>query len=216
MTTATALRMLDLSRLEAAPLHSEPFEYLTVADFLQPDCKAAIIKDFPAIDRHGSFPLSTVQPGVAFMQLVDELLGKEFQTVVGKKFSLDLSQYPTMVTVRGQCARSDGGIHPDSKDKVITVLLYLNPDWDNSGGRLRILRSKKLDDFAAEVPPTMGSLLIFRRCDYSWHGHLPCEGKRMSLQMNWVKSDRYMRKEQFRHQVSSLFKRLSGQKTYRE
>jgi len=215
MTTATALRMLDLSQLEAAPFHSEPFEYLTVGDFLQADCKAAIVQDFPRIDRHGSFPLSTVQPGPAFLELVDELLGKEFEAAVGRKFSLDLSQYPTMVTVRGQCsAKSDGHIHPDSKDKVITVLLYLNPAWEDGGGRLRLLRSKNLDDFVAEVPPTIGSLLIFRRCDHSWHGHLPFEGKRMSLQMNWVKSDRYMRHEQFRHKISSFFKSLTGQSSY--
>jgi len=215
MSTATALTMLDLSRLEAAPLRLDPFAYLTVDDVLQADCKANIIEDFPRIDRHGSFPLSTLKPGPAFLRLIDELLGKDFEIAVGKKFSMDLSQYPTMVTARGQCsATSDGHIHPDSKDKVITVLLYLNPAWENSGGRLRLLRSKNLDDFVAEVPPTMGSLLIFERCDHSWHGHLPFEGQRRSLQMNWVKSDRYMRREQVRHQISSFFKRLTGQNTY--
>ena len=205
--------MLDLSRLEEAPLQREPFEYLTVHDVLQDDCEAAIAADFPAIDRHGSFPLSTVQPGPAFRQLVQELLSKDFESAVGRKFGMDLSQFPTMVTVRGWCAKSDGRIHPDSADKLITVLLYLNPSWESSGGRLRLLRSKKLDDFVAEIPPTMGSLLIFRRCDHSWHGHLPCEGKRMSLQMNWVRSERYLRAERLRHQISSFVKRLSGQKS---
>ena len=211
MSTVAAVKMLHLAQLEAALLHLEPFEYLTIADVLYADSKAAIIEDFPNIDRNGSFPLSTLRPGPAFRQLVDELLSKEFEIAVGKKFSMDLSQYPTMVTVRGRCsAGSDGHIHPDSKDKVITVLLYLNPVWESSGGRLRLLRSKNLDDFVAEVPPTMGSLVIFKRCDHSWHGHLPFEGQRRSLQMNWVKSDRYMRREQFRHQVSSFFKRFTG------
>jgi len=214
MSTATALTMLDLSRLQTAPLHLEPYEYLTVDDVLQPDCKQAIVDDFPVIDRAGSFPLSAVRPGPVVQQLIDELLSKEFETAVGSKFSIDLSQYPTLVTLRGRCrATSDGQVHPDSKDKVITVLLYLNPVWDSSGGRLRVLRSKNLDDFAAEVSPTMGRLLIFKRCDHSWHGHLPFEGKRMSLQMNWVKNDRYMRREQFRHEISSFFKRLSGRNT---
>jgi hypothetical protein len=203
--------MLDLVRLEEVPLRKEPFEYLIVRDVLHDGSKAAIAGDFPRIDRHGSFPLSALQPGPAFRQLVEELLSKDFEKAVGGKFGMDLSQFPSMITVRGICSgKHDGKIHPDSKDKVITVLLYLNPAWEDSGGRLRLLRSKNLNDFVAEIPPTMGSMLIFRRCDHSWHGHLPAEGKRMSLQMNWVKSERYQRRERLRHQASSFWKGLTG------
>ncbi len=205
--------MLNLSKLAAAEFHAEPFEYLLVDDFLDPDCKSAIVDDFPRIEKSGSFPLSRVSYGPAFKQLTDELLGPDFAAAVGAKFSMDLSQYPTMLTVRGQCDGSDGQIHTDSKDKVITVLLYLNPDWESSGGRLRLLRSKNLEDYVAEVPPTMGSLIIFKRSDRSWHAHKPFDGKRMSLQMNWVKSDRYLRKERFRHEVSSFVKGLVGRKS---
>ena len=211
MPTATTARMLNLSRLDTVPLQNEPFQYLLVEDFLQPDCKQEVLEDFPSIDRNGSFPLFTLTPGPAFTRLVDELLDKEFEIAVGRKFEMELSRYPTMITVRGRCSgASDGGIHTDSKDKIITVLLYLNPGWENAGGRLRLLRSRNLDDYVAEVPPTMGSLLIFKRCDHSFHGHLPFEGKRMSLQMNWVKSERYLRQEQFRHRISSWVKRLTG------
>jgi len=204
--------MLNLSKLAAVEFHAEPFEYLLVDDFLEPDCKRAIVEDFPRIEKNGSFPLSRLSYGPAFKQLTDELLGPAFAAAVGAKFSMDLSPYPTMLTVRGQCDGSDGQIHTDSKDKVITVLLYLNPCWDSGGGRLRLLGSKDLEDYVAEVPPTMGSLIIFKRCDRSWHGHKPFEGTRMSLQMNWVKSDRYLRKERFRHEVSSFVKGLVGRK----
>lgn len=206
--------MLNLSKLAAAEFHSEPFEYVVVDDILHADSKDAIAQDFPAIEKSGSFPLSRLSYGAAFRQLTDELLGKDFADAVSTKFSTDLSHYPTMITVRGMCDDSDGQIHTDSKDKVITVLLYLNPEWQSSGGRLRLLRSKDLDDYLEEVPPTMGSLIIFKRCDRSWHGHSPFEGKRMSLQMNWVKSDRYMRRERLRHEVSSFLKGLVGRKSY--
>jgi hypothetical protein len=207
--------MLNLERLDAAELQIRPFEYVLVEDVLFDSCKQAISADFPKIDRIGSFPLASLKYGPAFSELIEELLGKEFEQAVGRKFGMDLSQYPTMFTVRGQCsATSDGHIHTDSRDKVITVLLYLNENWSGDGGRLRLLRSRNLEDYVAEVPPTMGSLLIFKRSDCSFHGHKPFEGKRMSLQMNWVKSDKYMKREQFRHKVSSVFKRLFGQSTY--
>jgi hypothetical protein len=211
MSAATAVKTLNIAKLDAARLMSEPFPYLLVEDFLHEDCKREILRDFPPIDRNGSFPLFTLKPGPAFTQLADELLDKEFEIAVGRKFEMDLSRYPTMITVRGRCnGATDGRIHTDSKDKIITVLLYLNPTWEDSGGRLRVLRSKSLEDYVAEVPPAMGNLLIFQRCDHSFHGHLPFDGKRMSLQMNWVKSERYLRREQLRHQISSWVKRFTG------
>jgi SM-20-related protein len=212
--TAAPVKMLNLDKLAAAEFHCEPYEYLLVDDFLRDEYKTAITTDFPEIERHGSFPLSTLKYGAAFGQLAAELFSREFAEVVGERFSLDLAQYPTMLTVRGWCDDSDGQIHTDSMSKVITVLLYLNPQWNNEGGRLRLLRSKKLDDYVAEVAPTMGSLIIFKRSDRSWHGHKPFEGKRMSLQFNWVNSSRYMQRERFRHKISSFLKRLRGQAAY--
>ncbi len=213
-TASAPVTMLKLNKLAEAEFHTEPYEYLVVDDFLRDEYKTAIVTDFPEIERHGSFPLSTLKYGPAFAQLSSELFSKEFAEVVGEKFAIDLAPYPTMLTVRGWCNNSDGQIHTDSTNKVITVLLYLNPQWNNEGGRLRLLRSKRLDDYAAEVAPTMGSLIIFKRSDRSWHGHKPFEGKRMSLQFNWVNSSGYMRRERLRHKVSSLLKRLRGQSAY--
>jgi SM-20-related protein len=209
--TTAALSMLNLDKLTAAEFHREPYEYVVVDDFLRPESKAAIVADFPAIEKHGSFPLSSLKYGPGFAQLSAELFSKEFADAVGEKFGIDLSPYPTMLTVRGWCDSSDGQIHTDSTNKVITVLLYLNPEWTSDGGRLRLLRSNKLDDYAAEVAPTMGSLIIFKRSERSWHGHRPFDGKRMSLQFNWVNSSGYMRRERFRHHVSSLLKKLRGE-----
>ena len=204
--------MLNLSKLAAAELQREPFEYLLVDDVLNDECKAGIVQDFPQIGKKGSFPLSRLSYGPAFKELTDELLGPEFASVVAAKFDLDLSSYPTMITVRGWSDPGDGQLHTDSKDKLITVLLYLNPEWNVEGGYLRLLCSKNVEDYIAEVPPTIGSMVIFKRCDHSWHGFPPFEGKRMSLQMNWVKSDSYRRKERFRHEISSFVKALAGRK----
>src|SRR5262245_481992 len=215
MTTATALRMLDLQRFEQAPLQHQPFDYVLVDDVLQASGKDALGSDFPKIDRRGSFPLSTLQYGPAFADLIEELCGQDFAHAVGGKFGLDLSQYRTRVAVRGQCsATADGAIYTDSRDKILTVLLYLNPQWVATGGRLRLLRSKDWEDYAVEVPPTMGRLLVFKRSECSWHGHKPFEGKRLSLQINWVQSDHSMRKERFRHKVRSFLKKICGKSTY--
>jgi hypothetical protein len=203
------LRILNLEKLKSASLNAHPFEYLIASEFIRPECEDRILADFPVIEKGGSFPLSTVSPGADFAKLIDELNGPEFRSAVEDKFSISLTGRPTMFTVRGHCRSSDGKIHTDSETKIITVLLYVNPRWENEGGRLRLLCSETdIEDVAAEVSPTIGTLLIFRRCDHSYHGHLPFSGPRKVIQMNWVLDDKTVAREAKRHRVSAAMKRL--------
>jgi Rps23 Pro-64 3,4-dihydroxylase Tpa1-like proline 4-hydroxylase len=116
-----------------------------------------------------------------------------------------------MYSLRGYCRRTDGKIHTDSKDKIITVLLYLNQDWNEEGGKLRMLRGgKDLNDYAEEVPPDNGTLLVFKRSEKSWHGHGPFEGKRCSIQMNWMVSEGARGFHKLRHSISARMKKLTA------
>jgi hypothetical protein len=109
------------------------------------------------IEKPGSFPLSTVSIEPNFAKLIDEMNSTEFRSAVEDKFSIDLEGRPTMFTVRGRCRSSDGKIHTDSETKIITILLYMNPRWENEGGRLRLLRNgTDIENVAAEVSPTIG------------------------------------------------------------
>ena len=86
----------------------------------------------------------------------------------------------------------------------------MNDTWDKDGGRLRILKNgTDLDDYAEEVPPHGGTLLIFRRSEKSWHGHQPFDGPRRAIQMNWVTDRSVVAREQSRHAISSTIKKLN-------
>ncbi len=201
--------ILDFEKLRSATLATQPFDYLIVSDFIRAEWKNRLMSGYPAIRRGGSFPLSTVHSGGDFTKLIDAMNGPEFKRIIEKKFSLDLEGRPTMFTVRGRCRPSDGKIHTDTESKIITVLLYMNADWANQGGRLRLLRSAtKIDDVVAEISPTVGTLLVFRRCDHSFHGHLPFEGERKVIQMNWVTHQRFVDRESKRHRWSALLKKF--------
>ena len=206
---------LDLAGFAAAELHKTPFEYLLLSNFIQADALAGIVKDFPVIKQAGSFPADTLHCGPAFIALMQALEGADFRHAVEQKFGLDLTNRPTMITVRGRTDETDGRIHTDSKTKIITMLVYFNESWADTGGRLRLLRSATdLDDYVAEVEPSIGTLLAFRRSENSWHGHQPFVGERRALQLNWVVSEQVKRREQKRHGVSAFFKRLFGNKEY--
>jgi len=201
---------LDLDALAKTPLVREPFEYLILPNFVPAPLAAEIGRDYPQIDKHGSFALDDVKIEGAVAALIAELDGLAFRQAIEAKFDLDLAGLPTIFTVRGVCGPHDGQIHTDSKTKVITVLLYLNEAWAPDGGRLRLLKNgKDLEAVIAEVPPDFGTLLVFRRSETSWHGHKSFSGPRRVLQMNWVVSDRVASWNQFRHRVSAAVKRLS-------
>jgi SM-20-related protein len=201
--------MLNVDRVRATTLGTVPFEHVIVENFIHADWEDRLMADFPVLQQPGSFPLSTVKYGSDFAQLIEQMKGAEFRNAVEEKFSIGLANRPTMFTVRGMCRSSDGKIHTDSETKLITVLLYMNPRWGNDGGRLRLLRSAtNIDDAAAEVPPTVGTLLMFKRSDRSFHGHLPFEGVRKVIQMNWVVDQKTADREQKRHRWSAAIKRL--------
>ena len=121
---------------------------------------------------------------------------------------MDLTGRPVMITVRGHCRLSDGKIHTDSGGKLLTILLYMNADWSNPEGRLRLLRNgEDINNYATELAAAEGTLLAFRCTDRAWHGHTSFEGERRCIQVNWVRSDGYLRRERFRHRVSALFKK---------
>jgi SM-20-related protein len=178
-------------------------------EFVRPGAQPAISRDFPRIERGGSFPVGGLTYGPAFAELLVELDSPHVRAAFADKFAIDLEGRPTMATVRGQCTTRDGNIHTDSKTKIITALIYLSPEWREPGGQFRLLRSAHdLDDFIVEVRPEHGTLVAFRRSENSFHGHTPFIGERRVLQFNWVTSPEVVRRELSRHRLSAWMKRL--------
>jgi len=200
---------LRLESFRATPLVREPFEHLIVPGFIGPSALAKINTDYPNITASGSFPVEQVSFGPAFRTMLDELESDDFREAFEEKFAIDLTGRPTVTTVRGRCASSDGKIHTDSLTKIITVLIYANETWDQPGGRLRLLRSADdLNDIIVEVPPVAGTLLAFRRSANSWHGHEPFSGERRVIQFNWLTSQGNRQIAMLRHHASASFKRV--------
>ena len=200
---------LNIDKLKATPVETEPYSYVVVPGFLSPETVSRINATYPRIEKGGSYPVESLEENMAIKQVIDELDGPAFQAAISEKFGVDLEGRPKMYSLRGYTRAKDGQIHTDSRDKIITVLLYLNENWQQPGGRLRILRGgTDVDDFVAEVPPDNGTLLVFKRSDNSWHGHHPFEGPRRSLQMNWMTSEGSKGFHAVRHKISAAVKKV--------
>ncbi len=201
---------LNIEKLKQAEVSSEPFNYVIVPGFLDADTVQSINATYPNIEKGGSYPLESLETDMMIKDVIDELDGPEFESTVAQKFDVELEGRPKMYSLRGYTRAKDGRLHTDSKDKIITVLLYLNENWQHDGGKLRLLRNgHDVDDFVAEVAPDNGTLLIFKRSDNSWHGHHPFEGQRRSLQMNWMTTEGAKGFHKLRHKLSAAVKSLT-------
>ena len=204
---------LDYAGLAATPISDNPFTHVVARNFVPPASLAAVVEGLPALGKGGSFPTDGLRLGPAATALMRELEGPRFRAAIADKFGLDLADAPTMVTLRGQSREKDGRIHCDSTAKRVTVLLYLNPetaDWARQDGCLRLLRGPdNLDDYAMEVPPVNGTLLVFPNGPTTWHGHKQFVGRRYVVQLNWMTTDDKARYELRRHRVTAFLKRLT-------
>lgn len=204
-----ALADLDIEAFIATPRVRDPFDYLIVPQFLKPIAQVAIRAVFPVSAHGGVEPAAARDPNDALGRMLAAFHDPIVTRLFAEKFDIDLDPAALMITLRSRCRPEDGKIHTDSLSKLVTALIYLEPEWPASGGRLRFLRSPdSLDDMLAEAPPMDGTLLAFRRSENSWHGHAPYEGVRRIIMLNWMTSPAAARRELRRHALSAGIKRL--------
>lgn len=183
--------LLDLDAIDRSPLNRDPFDFLVVKDAIAADKIATLNQDYPVIDRPANFSPKDLSYGPSFGQLLKELDSDEFEQHVADKFGVNLSGCVKTITARKYSEPSDGNIHTDHWSKVLTLLVYFNPEWNQQGGKLRMLRSlNDIEDYAAEVAPVGGTVLAFRRSSKSFHGYRQFDGERRMVQMSWVRQTR--------------------------
>jgi SM-20-related protein len=205
---STPFSMLDEAAIAAAELHQDPYDFAFVDQAIDPRLKDEVLADAPPIPDRGSYGLPDLRYGAKFGAVVQDLLSSHFRHLVERKFNMDLSACPPCIVMMGNTTGhyNEGYAHPDSKHKIVTVLVGFSREWPYERGRLRVLRSANRDDSAFEFAPEFGRMLMFRVCDHSWHGFLPQKGQRMSLQLCYVDSDWYVQREYWRHSVSAYAK----------
>lgn len=210
LPTDAPTECLNLAALAATPLAHVPFDHLVVPGFLSPEIARKARLAFPEIQAGGLIPAGPGGGG-DLGRIVVALRSSVASRAFGDKFGVALDPSTLMITLRGHCRATDGGIHADSKSKLITCLLYLNDGWTAEGGRLRLLRGPTdMEDMAAEIPPLDGMLVAFRRTDRSFHGHKPFEGVRRAIMFNWMVDAAAARREELRHGFSQGFKRIAA------
>ena len=206
------MKLLDLDALDAASLWTEPCRFVVVPRFVRAELLEAVNRDFPNIEQPGNFRPQDLDFGPAFETLLAELHAPALRERFEAKLGVDLSDHPLDMTVRRYSELSDGNVHVDSRGKIVTALIYFNPEWRHAGGRLRLVRDPdRIDDHACEVVPEAGTLVAFVNSPAAYHGFEAVAGERRSLQMYWVKPKR-LEKGQKKLTLKRRFKRWRKQR----
>jgi len=208
--------LLDPARLDRpdTTVQHQPFPFMMAHGQLPDEARDDLDRDFPRYASAGFFPYDPADCGPSVNALIDDLTAPAFARAIGERLGVDhLDQYPTLVTLCRLLNKRHGTIHTDSKSKVVTALIYLNPQWpDTSDGCLRFLHS--IDDIDSvvvpELAPLYGEFAVFKRCENSFHGHLPYEGERRVIQVAWLTSEEEKRRKTKRGKFSRAFKKLFG------
>lgn len=212
----SAAVLLDPARLDRpdTTVQQQPFPFMVAHGQLPDEVRGDLDRDFPRYASAGFFPYDPADCGPSVNALIENMTSPAFARAVGQRLGIDnLGQYPTLVTLCRLLNKRHGTIHTDSKSKVATALIYLNAQWpDTSDGCLRFLH--KIDDIdsvvAPELAPLYGEFAVFKRCENSFHGHLPYEGERRVIQVAWLTSEEEKLRKTKRGNFSRMFKKLFG------
>lgn len=207
-----AFSILDADAIRSANLSREPYDFLLGSGFLKDDAVNDLRRDFPAIEKPGYLTVDEVQLQGRFKALVDELEGGELTEELSRKFGRDLHAYPRLTTIMKRSQPKYGAIHTDGPSKVMTMLVYMNDNWEaGDSGRLRVLYDgQNFEPYAVEVPPVMGTVFAFLRGERSWHGHQPFTGERKVVQVAWVTNADELARKKKRNRAAQFFKGIFG------
>jgi SM-20-related protein len=126
-----------------------------------------------------------LQPGVASAE--QEIYLAKLETLrlaLNQRFFLGLFEFEGHFAIypEGAFYKAHLDRHAGTNDRVVTVILYLNQNWQpGDGGELKIWTTPEGKEGAFElIEPRMGTMVCFLSGDF-WHEVLPALKTRMSI-----------------------------------
>ncbi len=181
--------VFDYNQLKSLKLKDHPFRYVTHGpNLLNSSMLQVLCEKFPVTEKIGHNDVSEVELCAEWKAFVDEIYSPSYKEAIETITGLNLTPYDVGIGIRHFSKRSHGAPHADVPRKKVTHLIYFNHEWPEETGRLRLLRSKNLDDVHEVIEPLKGNGLIFMVSKNSFHGFEPYEGIRNAIQINFERT----------------------------
>ncbi len=126
-----------------------------------------------------------LQPGAASVEQEIYLARLELlRLALNRRFFLGLFEFEGHFAIYPEGAFYTAHLdrHSGTSDRVVTIILYLNPDWQpGDGGELKLWTTAGEKEGAFElIEPRMGTLVCFMAGEF-WHEVMPANKTRMSI-----------------------------------
>ena len=188
--------MLNFSRIAAATIENDPYQWAIVNGLFSNDDAIALSKRFPCdhfktvtgddgekgyeYEARALIGMGEDQPAFAadldrtWNDFTNDLLSQSYRAAMTQLTGVDLSTLTIEANAFHYGRGAWLGPHVDLREKIVTHIFYFNEAWDgDEGGSLSILGSQNLNDVRASVPPIIGSSVVLVRSDNSWHAVPP-------------------------------------------
>ncbi|TWI00335.1 Rps23 Pro-64 3,4-dihydroxylase Tpa1-like proline 4-hydroxylase [Luteimonas cucumeris] len=183
----------DVDNLRARFCGAQPFRHIVIDDFLDAGFADALLAQFPDFERGnsnneyrqkgGKSVVESVRKlGPAYQQMDDVIQGREFLGLIERITGIPELLYDpyylgggTHSNRSGQSldAHVDFNYHPvDEWHRRLNLIVYLNPEWQDSwGGQLQLHSDPRRDDNrTSSIAPVFNRAVIFETNEVSWHG----------------------------------------------
>ena len=189
--------LIDVARLKREEdalreeFHSKkPFRWLVMENFLIADAAQKLYEEFPPVDpswvdaaglhTRNKYTQPVVNDTIA-AQYYQEANAPEFLELMGRITGINDLLPDANLFGAGYHQILDGGflnVHVDFNrideaglDRRLNLLVYLNPDWQESNGGQLELWDMETKTLLASVLPTYNRAVIFETNEISYHGH---------------------------------------------
>jgi Rps23 Pro-64 3,4-dihydroxylase Tpa1-like proline 4-hydroxylase len=192
------------SGLEGLTSSPVPWKHFAKVDFLARPAADALVQAANVLDlkRHEAdrknkpyklynarLPTRFDHPDRDWQRIANVLQSSEYREAIGRLTELDLSRCPVTLNMWAYGPGDLLGPHRDDPNKILTQVLYLNPEWrPRDGGRLALLTGDTMESAVRHVLPSHGATVIFSPSDHSWHAVEPITASspmRLSLSLNY-------------------------------
>lgn len=182
-----------LDALTASFAKAEPYPYIVIDDFLEPEIAQRCLQEFPPLDSEQWIHYTHVNEKKfaktdrkAFTPMlgetIDVLNSPRFLRLVEKLTGVDKLIADPSLMGGGLHQSTTGGylnIHADftghphhsTWQRRVNLLVYLNPDWQESWGGYLELWDRKMTRCVEKIAPVFNRAVIFKTDPDSFHGH---------------------------------------------